>query len=138
MTLVRYNPLTNFVPGTFGDLLESALNETREKSFTPAVDIIKTEKEVLLYLLAPGMDKKDFTIDLDENELKISGERNSSLPENAKVLRRETNYGTFERVFTLSEDIDKEKINASYEAGILKLTLPFVEKKVNKATIKVK
>lgn len=138
MTLVRYNPLTNFVPGTFGDLLESALNESREKTFTPAVDIIKTEKEVELHMLAPGMDKKDFTIDLDENRLKISGERNTNIPENAKVLKRETNYGAFERAFTLGDDINKEKINAAYEAGILKITLPFIEKKEKKATIKVK
>ncbi|MTI22090.1 Hsp20/alpha crystallin family protein [Fulvivirga sp. RKSG066] len=138
MTLVRYNPLSNFVPGTFGDLLENALKETNANSFTPDVDITKSEKEMQLHIVAPGLEKEDFSIDLNENRLTISGERKLEDKEGVSYIKRESDFGKFSRTFNLTDEINKEKIDASYTNGILKVTLPLIEKKVNKATIKVK
>ena len=136
MKLVRYNPLNDFVPSTFGDLLENVLQSPNNNGFYPAVDIIKGEKEFTLLLEAPGMEKSDFTIDLEEKSLTISGERKR--PEAANYTQLESNHGHFKRTFKLNDIIDKEKISAAYNNGILKLTLPVSEDKKVKNVITVK
>ncbi|MDX1627515.1 MAG: Hsp20/alpha crystallin family protein [Fulvivirga sp.] len=136
MTLIRYNPLADFVPSTFGDLIENRLRESQRVDFIPAVDIIQGEKTIELHLAAPGMSKKEFNINLEEDRLVISGERKE--PENTSFLKQETNFGSFSRTFRINEDINTEDIKAEYKNGILKVVLPVKEKKVNKATIQVK
>lgn len=138
MTLIRYNPLADFVPSTFGDFVENRLNDRRKHQFEPAVDIFKNEAGIEIQLIVPGLNKEDFIINLEDNRLEISGERNIELDDKTEVVKRESRYGHFSRVFNLNNDIKKDEIKASYENGILKLSLPFIEKKVTKATIKVK
>lgn len=140
MTLVRYNPLNDFVPGTFGDLIESVLRDSPKNNidFNPAVDIFRNEKTIDLHLYAPGMKKEDFQIDLNNNKLEVSGERALNDETRATLQKQESSYGKFRRAFALSEEIDQEKINASYTDGILKIQLPLVEKKETKNIIKVK
>lgn len=139
MTLVRYNPLNDFVPGTFGDLIESVLRDKTNGNvnFKPAVDIFKGEKEIELQLFVPGMKKEDFNISLENNVLEISGERALKDELKEKLQKQESNYGKFRRAFTLSEDINQEKIRANYADGILTITLPLAEKKETKSVIKV-
>ena len=136
MTLVRYNPLADFVPSTFGDMLESALVNDKVNHFTPAVDVKRDEKAIELQLIVAGMVKEDFTIDLNEKQLTISGERKAD--ENTEFIKRESSYGKFSRTFTLGENINTDEIAASYKDGILQVTLPLKEVKSNKATIQVK
>ncbi len=136
MKLVRYNPLNDFVPSTFGDLLENVLQSPNNNDFYPAVDIIKGEKEFTLLLEAPGMEKGDFSIELEEKSLTISGKRKR--PEGVNYTQLESNYGHFKRTFKLNDIIDREKINAAYNNGILKLTLPVSEDKKVKNVITVK
>jgi len=138
MTLVRYNPLADFVPGTFGDFIENSLRESRKNSFMPKVDILKSEKSIEVQLVVPGMSKEDFTIDLDDNHLTISGERIASKQEGQEYIKRESQYGEFSRSFKLNDEINKAEISASYKEGILNVTLPLVEKKERKSVIKVK
>jgi len=135
MTLVRYNPLTNFVPSTFGDFIESAINEKNGHTFSPEVDIIRNEKSIELMMALPGVSKNDIILDLDDNTLIIKGERKA--PQNVEFIVRETNYGSFERSFKLTEDIDTSKIDAKYNDGILNVSLP-INEKAPKTTIKVK
>jgi len=139
MTLIKYNPLNNFVPSTFGDLIENVLNEPSNYNagFRPLVDVIKTEKHLEIELVAPGLTKEDFKIDLNDNKLIISGERKLEEDRRSKYTKLESSFGTFSRSFQLSDDIDQEKITANYEAGILKVVLPISEKKINKKVIKV-
>lgn len=136
MKLVRYNPLNDFVPGTFGDLLENVLQSSNNNGFYPAVDVIKGEKEFTLLLEAPGMEKSDFNIDLEEKTLTISGERKR--PEGVNYTQLESNYGHFKRTFKLNDLINREKITAEYNNGILKVTLPVTEDKKIKNVITVK
>lgn len=139
MTLIKYNPLNNFIPSTFGDLIENVLNESPNYNagFRPLVDIIKTDSQMEIELTAPGLTKEDFKIDLDNNRLVISGERKLDEERKSSYTKLESNFGAFSRSFKLSDDIEQEKITASYEAGILKIVLPISEKKVNKKVIKV-
>lgn len=140
MTLVRYNPLNDFTPGTFGDFIETALKASNGDKiiFRPAVDIFRDEKMVEIQVVAPGMKKEDFKIALEKNRLEISGERKIDDSIKSKLQKRESGYGKFQRVFTLSDDVNQEKINASYADGILTIQLPLVEQKENKSVIKVK
>lgn len=140
MTLVRYNPLNDFVPGTFGDLIESVLkdNVKRDVDYTPAVDILKEADHIEIQLVAPGMSKEAFRINLDNNRLEISGERTLSDEVRAKLQKRESQYGKFSRAFKLTEEVNQEKITATYTDGILKIKLPLIEKKESKSTIEVK
>jgi HSP20 family protein len=91
----------------------------------PAVNITEQKDEYLVSLAAPGMKKEDFKIDMDGNMLTISAEKEESKEEkDKKFTRKEFNYSSFSRTFTLPEEILKEKIEAKYEDGVLKIVLP--------------
>lgn len=91
----------------------------------PAVNITEHKDEFLVSLAAPGMKKDDFKIDVDGNMLTISSEKEENKEEKEKKFtRKEYNYSSFSRSFTLPEEIVKEKIDAKYEEGVLKIVLP--------------
>jgi HSP20 family protein len=107
----------------------------------PAVNITENNDEYKVTLAAPGMKKDDFKIDVEGNMLTISSEKEESKEEKEKrFTRKEYNYSSFSRSFTLPEEINKEKIEASYEEGILKIALPRKEevKKLTSKKIAVK
>lgn len=102
----------------------------------PSVNIKETDDHFNIEMAAAGMDKADFKISLDDNVLTISGEKKEEKKEeNEKYTRREFSYNSFSRSFTLPENSDAEKIEANYENGMLKISLP---KKVQDSTKKTK
>jgi HSP20 family protein len=91
----------------------------------PAVNITEHKDEYQVSLAVPGMKKDDFKIDVDGNMLTISSEKEENKEEkDKKFTRKEYNYSSFSRSFTLPEEINKEKIEARYEDGVLKIALP--------------
>lgn len=91
----------------------------------PAVNIKEDKDNFLVSLAAPGMKKDDFQIDMEGNMLSISCEKEETKEEKeVKFNRKEYNYTSFCRSFTIPEDVNKEKIEAKYEDGVLKLVLP--------------
>ena len=91
----------------------------------PAVNITEQKNDYLVSLAAPGLKKEDFKIDVDGNMLTISSEKEETKEEKDKrFTRKEYNYSSFSRSFTLPEEINKEKIEAKYEDGVLKISLP--------------
>ncbi|QSE97600.1 Hsp20/alpha crystallin family protein [Fulvivirga lutea] len=135
MKIVKYNPLNDFIPSTFGSILENAINNGNENYFEPAVDFVKNDKSFELHVAAPGLEKSDFEINMNEDTLTISGERKRN--ESTNYTRVESNFGKFKRSFKIGDSIDKEKIKAAYLNGILKVELPINEKKLEKKTIKI-
>lgn len=94
----------------------------------PAVNITELKDSYIVSLAAPGLKKDDFKIDLDGNMLTISCEKEESSEEkDAKFTRKEYNYSSFSRCFTLPEEVNKEKIEAKYEDGLLKISLPYIQ-----------
>lgn len=92
---------------------------------TPAVNITENKNDYLVALAVPGMKKDDFKIDVEGNMLTISCEKEENKDEKEKrFTRREYSYYSFSRSFTLPEEVNREKIEAMYEDGILKLVLP--------------
>lgn len=91
----------------------------------PAVNITEQKDEYQVSLAAPGMKKSDFRIDVDGNMLTISSEKEETKEEKEKKFtRKEYSYTSFSRSFTLPDEVNKEKIDARYEDGVLKISLP--------------
>ena len=133
MSIVKRNPmlfpaLMNdiFKPDWFGGM------ENLNKN-VPAVNIKENETGFDLELAAPGFKKDSFKIEVDKTILTISSELNTeNIGEEHNYTRREFFYSAFKRVFTLPDTVDQGKINANYEDGILKLTLPKKEEALPK------
>jgi len=91
----------------------------------PAVNIKETKDDYMLFLAVPGMKKEDFNIDLEGNMLTISCEKEEKLEAKEMTFnRKEFNFFSFTRSFTLPEDLKMDAIQAKYDEGILKLVLP--------------
>lgn len=103
----------------------------------PAVNVADNKDNYVVSLAAPGMKKNDFKIDVEGNILIISSEKEESREEKeAKYTRKEYSYSSFSRSFTLPDEVSKEKIDAVYEDGVLKLTLPKTEESKKAAATK--
>ncbi len=122
------------IPSFFDDLLmrdwfDWSLGNWRTAGSTlPAVNIIETNDDFIIEVAAPGMKREDFKVELDNNTLIISSEREEKAEEkdkNGNYTRREFSYQSFQRSFALPENmVDGEKISARYKDGILHITVP--------------
>ena len=91
----------------------------------PAVNIVENDDEYVIEVAAPGLEKKDFRINLENNVLTISSEKEDKTEEkNGKSIRKEFRYSSFCRTFTIPETIDSEKIRAKHKDGILFVAIP--------------
>ncbi len=109
---------------------------------SPSVNIVEQDHQFNMHLAAPGLEKNDFAIRVENDYLIVSAEKKSEKEETDKrFTRREFNYSSFKRSFQLDDSIDREKITASYENGVLNITLPKKEeswKKPAATTIEIK
>jgi len=146
MSLTRYNPrgLTPWFDfdrlfEDFGSMGVSPFRTAAgEAGWAPAVDVFEDEKEIVLTADLPDMDQKDLDIHVEENHLTIQGERKFENEEKKdKYHRIERRYGSFQRTFALPDNVDADNIAAKYDKGVLKVTLPKLEKPKNARTIKV-
>ncbi|TVR86265.1 MAG: Hsp20/alpha crystallin family protein [Saprospirales bacterium] len=106
----------------------------------PSVNIVENEDNFMVEVAAPGLDKKDFNVTVDDDILTISAERkDESEDKSGTFTRREFNYTSFSRSFHLPETCNSEKINANYKDGMLILEIPKREeaKKKPAKTIKI-
>lgn len=117
----------NWLPSIFNDFFD---NDWMEKAnvTAPAINVLENEKEYKVELAAPGMTKEDFDVHIDEeNNLVISMEKKNEKKEdekNGRYLRREFSYSKFQQTMILPEDVDKEKISATVNNGVLDIELP--------------
>jgi HSP20 family protein len=94
-------------------------------SFAPPVDVYEDEHSVRLKIEVPGIDQKDIDVRIENNVLTVHGERKLEREEKEEnFLRVERQYGSFTRTFTLPNSVDAEKVSASYDQGLLKISLP--------------
>ncbi|HWY36292.1 MAG TPA: Hsp20/alpha crystallin family protein [Nitrosopumilaceae archaeon] len=144
MTLVKSNG--NLFPTLLSDLFDNGRflnNRWFEKEFDqslPAVNIKENSKEFAVEFAAPGFKKSDFKINVEENVLTISAEKESEKNEESEsYTRKEFSYNSFSRSFTLPQTVIADKIDAKYNDGILKLSIPKKEetKTLPKKEIKV-
>lgn len=115
------------IDSLFGNIFGEFLNDFNKKDVlqTIPVNVKETENSFELDVVAPGFEKTDFNISLDQDLLTISAEKKShSIGEKEKTLRKEYSFKSFKRSFTVDNLIDATEINAAYVNGVLKLTLP--------------
>lgn len=143
MTLIRWNPLrdvsawhpvTNFenmqreIDRVFYGSRSDTQDVEASKTLMPMVDIIERENEFSIKVELPGVDKKDVKITVQNDVLTIKGEKkqeNEIKGENYQHIER--SYGIFQRSFTLPTSVHSEKIDASYDNGVLSVTIPKLE-----------
>ncbi len=125
--LVKSSGLPMF-PSIFDDFFRdwSATNFSDTNTTLPAVNIKENENEFKVEVAVPGMDKKDFKIDLDNHVLTISSEKTSNTEDKKEhYTRKEYSYQSFKRSFNLPKTIvDSEKIVAKYKNGELIIVIP--------------
>jgi HSP20 family protein len=133
MALVKYEPSRLFpaFSSLFDDFFNTELGNWRHNNFSstnttlPAVNIKEDGEGFTVEMAAPGMEKSDFKINLDNNVLTISSaKQEEKKEEQEKYTRREFAYYSFQRSFTLPESANSEKIEAKYENGVLSVSIP--------------
>ncbi len=133
MTLVKWEPFRDLI--TIQERMSRLFDETLSRVWkeegpqrglwSPPVDVVDREHEVLLKMDLPEMNQSEIDIQVEENTLTIKGERKfiKETPEE-HYLQIERPYGRFHRQFTLPKRIDQDKIVASYKDGVLSVVLP--------------
>ncbi|HSN49382.1 MAG TPA: Hsp20/alpha crystallin family protein [Flavobacterium sp.] len=136
-TLVKRNGLfpslaTKSVNNFFDDFITRDLFDWTDKNFAalgsnlPSVNLKETDSQIEVELAAPGMKREDFKVEIDNNVLMISSEKEEEKEEVRKkdnYIRKEFNYQSFSRIFTLPETANDDKIEATYKDGILHVVI---------------
>jgi HSP20 family protein len=138
MSLVRWRPRSDFLLDPFFDGINARINEifgdwtpdSARKPWYPALDLVEEKDRLIVRLELPGVDPKSVQIHLQGDVLQISGERVES--KDGKVLKREQLYGAFQRTLQLPYRVVTEKVSATYENGIMSISMPKVEELVGR------
>ncbi len=134
MTLTKRNGnYSNSLPGLLDDFFTKDLFDWNNSNFSnagstlPAVNVKETPESFEVEMAAPGMQKEDFKVELNNNILTISSEKEyeNQQNESEKYSRKEFSYQSFQRSFHLSKEaVDADNIEAKYENGVLRLRIP--------------
>ena len=140
MPLRDFERMTREMDRFWDSFLEGGLRKRGEKTdeWFPALDISETKNDIVVKTEIPGLDQKDIDISLSDGVLTIKGEKKQekeSEKENYHLVER--SYGTFIRSVRLPQEVQSNKINASYKNGVLKVTLP-KSAETKKKEIKIK
>ena len=128
-----------FLPGFEDDDFLKDFFDFENRPSVPDVNVSENKDQYTIEVAAPGMDKKDFNVDVQNNLLVISSEKESKDEDKqSNFLRREFCYTSFQRSFNIPETVDAENIKAKYENGVLYVDLPKKKEAVEKASKKVK
>jgi len=141
MLLVKRNQTA--MPSILSEFFNNDFLERVEKtanSFMPKANIKELEKEYIIELAVPGYSKKDFELNVEDDTLTISAKKEVKKEEKDgdKIIHSEYFIDSFERSFTLSKNVDTDKIEASYKDGIMSVKIPKKEEVLMKKMIKIK
>ena len=131
MTLIKLQPKPINVFDDMDSMIHSLFNTDwnfparNTQDWSPAVDVKETDKSFVLSADIPGLTKKDVKVCVANGKLTVSGERAFQTDQESDNYHyRERRFGTFDRSFNLPENVDEEKISASFKNGILNVTIP--------------
>lgn len=106
---------------------EVANDTTQSAAIMPRVDVLEDKAGITLYADLAGVAKDKLALHIEADTLTIEGELDLNTPEGMEASHAEVNLPRYRRVFTLSKELDSEKISAQFEQGVLKLTIPKAE-----------
>ena len=119
--------------------VETAREEVKQvepqRTYVPAVDVVDSVGETVLFADMPGVDESSIDIVLDKNVLTIKGTPEAFDCQGGDLVYREFGVGAFERSFTLGDSVDREGIVASIKDGVLKVTLPKIQRQARKIEV---
>ena len=131
---------TTFFPSWVDDFTGSMwpISESKVGASMPAVNIHEDVNQFIIEVAVPGMEKKDFKLDLNHNVLTISAEKEEKKQDDKKkYTRREFSYTSFNRSFTLPNSVKEEGIKASYKDGLLTISIPKKEEAKEKPPMQI-
>lgn len=127
---------TTTSPKRFSDWMDDIFDEAfswNSGTFVPELNVYETDKHFEITLALPGMSKNDIDISMEDHTLTISGERKLEHEDNGRKFHRlESRFGKFRRSLPLPNIVDTEKVKASYENGVLTVTIPKLKEKAGK------
>jgi len=128
MSLVKFNNRTRHTAPYFNNVFDSLFSDALNKNYgvnkIPNVNILETATHYKIELAAPGLTKEDFKIELKKDNLSVWAEKKVEQAEEQKnYTRKEFDYLSFARSFSMPEGIDAEQISAEYINGILNITI---------------
>lgn len=131
MAITKWQKEDSFFP-TFSSLFDDFFGKDYMRNINtgttiPAVNVKEEKKQFNIEVAAPGLKKEDFKIDLEHNILTISSEKKEEINEKDEdgiYTRREYSFQSFSRSFTLPDNVDNEKVKATYKDGVLHITIP--------------
>ncbi|WP_324674297.1 Hsp20/alpha crystallin family protein [Hymenobacter sp. GOD-10R] len=145
MAIQKYqDSFSDMMPGSFSSMLDRFFSDSlasrgRVASFSPQVDAYETEKGYEIEAALPGLKREDIKVDFHQGRLTIAGERQFRNEQNQRRYHVvESSYGSFSRSFQLPDTVDPSKIEASFEDGVLHVTVPKDEKKTMRHQIQVR
>ncbi|HBZ35806.1 MAG TPA: Hsp20/alpha crystallin family protein [Bacteroidales bacterium] len=129
MSLVKFS---NQFPTLFDRFFDNDLFDWSNKNFSltnttlPSVNILEDDNSYEVEMAAPSLNKDDFKIELNNDVLTISSEKQTEneTKEGQRYTRKEFSYQSFSRSFTLPDSVDNDKIKAKYENGVLRVIIP--------------
>lgn len=140
MTLLRtYRPTreSDYGLNNVSELFDRFFNDEEVASnqyfAIPPANILETEKDYRIELAVPGYQKSDFNIELEENLLVISLEKEEKTNKDEEFVTREFGFGKFKRSFRLSNKVKREDIRATYKNGVLTVNIPKKEEALNRS-----
>ncbi len=108
-------------------MTEASREDVARRIYTPAVDIIKRKDDLEVVADMPGVDEKTLDVMIEKNTLTIYGKVLQEPAENLTLKSSEYGIGDYKRIFTISEEIDRDRIQATVKNGVLRITLPKAE-----------
>ncbi|OPX26355.1 MAG: hypothetical protein B1H05_02455 [Candidatus Cloacimonas sp. 4484_140] len=136
MAIIRYQPFRNMLDSFFRN--SEFMPSFQDTNFRMPVDIYEKDGMVTIDFELPGLDKKDINIELEGNNLTVSGkiQKDSEVKEE-NYYRCERSYGEFSRSFTIPDGIKEKDLKATYKDGVLKVTFPKTKEIEKKKKIEV-
>jgi HSP20 family protein len=137
-TLTRWDPFTELgeLRSRFDRLFDEWL-ESRERAWTPAIDVVREDGHLVVRADLPGIKPEEVKIEVEDDILTISGEHTESKEEKDKnYMRRERRYGSFSRSMTLPVGINAKQIKAKTHDGVVEVAIP-LPKEAKKETVKL-
>ncbi|MCB0394659.1 MAG: Hsp20/alpha crystallin family protein [Bdellovibrionales bacterium] len=130
----RNSLASDLVNDFFNDFARAGSVPTNETSFTPTCEIRETKDHFVLSFDVPGIKKGDLKVELNGDQLSVSGERKSVADslENGTVHRIERSYGRFQRIFTLPREVAADSVEAHHEDGVLTVVLAKANRAIGK------
>ncbi len=131
--------LPGFTDDFFGkDFLSDFFDSSANKTI-PEVNVLENKDSFTIEVAAPGLEKKDFKIDLNNNILTISSAKEAKKEDKKeKYIRREFSYSSFQRSFSLPDSVNRDKIKANHKDGILMIEIPKLEEAKEKLLREIK